>query len=265
MGPAAKRRLGATLRALRPCAAALDPRSAAFGSGAPLDLPPNHPSTWSAPDEWKFEPDLESAARFAPSGVLTTAEQERLRRELRYFREHGCIMIPDALVGEQLTRTQQAYERVLGAAREEWEAEDPAERGPFEPSLPGQEIFELEDDMLALIDNPRLLPLLSQCIGEDLQIRQVQTRYNPGLGDPSLAEEFVDPLHLKKAGDKIPGWHRVRHPDPQPSPPHANGKGMDCRQDRPNIHNNATGRSIWLKVFSYFYDVAEHGGPTALV
>eukprot|EP01045_Picozoa_sp_COSAG04_P056681 COSAG04_NODE_26597_length_293_cov_0.685567_1_plen_68_part_10 len=39
MGRAANRRLGATLSALRPCAAALDPRSAAFGSGAGLRAP----------------------------------------------------------------------------------------------------------------------------------------------------------------------------------------------------------------------------------
>ena len=39
-----------------------------------------------------------------------------------------------------------------------------------------------------------MLPLLSQCVGEDLQISDVKNRYNPsaGGGDPS----------------NILGWHR---------------------------------------------------------
>ena len=227
MGRAAKRRLGATLRALRPCAAALDPRSAAFGSGAPLDLPPNHPSTWSAPDEWKFEPDLESAARFAPSGVLTTAEQERLRQELRYFREHGCIMIPDALVGEQLEKARAAYDRTLAASREQWEAADPAERGPFAPDdqWGGLDVLETEDDMLALVDNPRMMPLLSQVIGEDLTLSSAFLRFNPGGGDP--AKKFSG------------AWHR----------------------DTGNYHNNATGRSLALKIFYYFCERQRSRSP----
>ena len=90
-------RLGATLRALRPDGSARDTRSQAFASGA-VQQPLDHPMHAAPPDYWK-EADLESAARFTSSGVLTAEEQERLQRELRYFREHGCIAIPDALVG----------------------------------------------------------------------------------------------------------------------------------------------------------------------
>jgi hypothetical protein len=46
-------------------------------------------------------------------------------------------MIPDALAGEQLERGRAAYDRLLAAARGEWEAADPAGRGPFAPDLPG--------------------------------------------------------------------------------------------------------------------------------
>ena len=138
----------------------------------------------------------------------------------------------------QLLRVQQAYERVLAVHRAEWEVSDPAERGPFEPDLAGCGIFEQEEDLLAVIDMPRVLPLLSQCLGEDLQIRQVQTRYNPGGGDPTSLGKGRDAI-----SPGIGGWHR----------------------DRSNYHNNATGRSMWLKVFIYFYDVTEDGGPTALV
>lgn len=93
-----RRRLALHRLALhRPQPASALARSADFASGAPVEMPADHPSLRSAPDDWKHKPDLESAARFTPSGVLTTKEQSALRRELRYFREHGCIQIPDAL------------------------------------------------------------------------------------------------------------------------------------------------------------------------
>ena len=93
----AHRRLGTALRALRPHAcggSALDARSADFNSGASILQPPDHPMHGAAPDYWK-DADLESAARFTPSGVLTASEQTRLQYETRYFRDHGCIMIRD--------------------------------------------------------------------------------------------------------------------------------------------------------------------------
>ena len=157
----AQRHLSSTLIALSP-----------HDGPPPAALLRNHPSFWSAPDHWKFEPDLESAARFnTVSGTLTAAEERTLGEELRHFRTHGVIIIPDALVGEQLARAQRAYDRVLASARGEWEAADTACRGPFGPSLDGSpSVFELESDLLGLIEVPRVLPLLSQCIGEDLQV-----------------------------------------------------------------------------------------------
>jgi hypothetical protein len=226
-------------RALRPCQAsgAPDGRSRAFGAGRPMDLPADHPMHGRAPDDWKFEPDLASAARFTPSGVLTAAEQERLRRELRYFREHGCIMIPDALVGGQLRRARRAYDRRLAAARAEWRAGDAAVRAErdgvptpghvFAPEFPAARVLEQEDELLALIEAPRLLPLLSQCVGEDLQCEAAFLRNNPGGGDPGATFSGA--------------WHR----------------------DTANHHNNATGHSLALKVFYYLYDVAPNGGGVA--
>ena len=133
-------------------------------------------------------------------------------------------------VGEQLARARDAYERVLADARSEWEASaDATQRGLFAPELPGLRVLEQEDDLLSLLEAPRVLPLLSQCIGEDLQCSDAFLRYNPGGGDPSTVFSG--------------GWHR----------------------DTGNWHNNATGRSLALKVFYYFYDVETNGGATALV
>ena len=40
---------------------------------------------------------------------------------------------------------------------------------------------------------------------------------------------------------------------------------MQWHRDTGNFQNDATGRSLALKVFYYLYDVAENGGATALV
>jgi hypothetical protein len=174
----------------------------------------------------------------------TDPRDARRRLQLLYFRTHGCILVPDVLSGAQLLRVRAAYDRVVQTEREQWEAADPSERGAaFAPNLAGASIFELENDLLDVIDPPRLLPLLSQCLGEDLEIRQVQTRFDPPGNLGSMAPGSA--AHDEATADKktVLGWHR----------------------DRPNYHNNATGRSMWLKVFIYFYDVAEDGAPTALV
>ena len=130
-----------------------------------------------------------------------------------------------------MQKVQGSWRKAKGSKlkEEEWEAEDPAERGPFEPSLPGQEIFELEDDMLALVDNPRMMPLLSQVIGEDLTLSSAFLRFNPGGGDP--AKKFSG------------AWHR----------------------DTGNYHNNATGRSLALKIFYYFCERPLPPPPSSLL
>ena len=239
-GAPQRRRLASALRALRPqtqgsssCCCTADEEevhnSGEFRSNNDVGLPTNHPSFKRAPTQWKNEPDYESAARFAKGGTLTATERRRLQHELQYFREHGCIMVADALSSEQLARARQAYNRVLATTRGDWGAGDP----PFEPELPGAKAFELEDDLLALVDVPRLLPLLSQCVGEDLQISGVTTRYNPG------GDELAPGARSRLKG----AWHR----------------------DTANYHNNATGRSLALKVFINFYDVESDGGATLLV
>ena len=105
----------------------------------------------------------------------------------------------------------------------------PTPASVFAPEFPATQVLEQEDDLLSLIEVPRMLPLLSQCIGEDLQCEAAFLRYNPGGGDPGTIYSGA--------------WHR----------------------DTGNFQNNATGRSMALKVFYYFYNVAENGGATALV
>ncbi len=250
-----RRRLATVLAALQQpdringAAALTSSDSTLRPGGSTQPLAADHPSFGSAPIEWKLEPDVESAARFKQGrwavepGRLTTAEQQTLREELLYFRTYGCMLVPNVLVGEQLARLQQAYDRVVQIEYERWAATDLDTRGTFAPDLDGAAIFEREPDLLDAIDPPRLLPLLSQCIGEDLEIRQVQTRYNPPGNLGSMGPGSAAHSEALTTGKTVLGWHR----------------------DRPNYHNNATGRSMWLKVFIYFYDVAENCAPTALV
>ena len=173
-------------------------------------------------------PDLERAAAFTPSGTLSEVEQDTLVRETAFFQENGYLVIPGALAGEQLARVQAAYDRVTAPFLSAWE---PGERSTGKGSHDVPRALEKEEALLELIEHRRVVPLLSQVVGEDAQIRQVQTRYTPGnpLADPT--------------GGTSSGWHR----------------------DKPNYHNAASQQSLWLKVFYYFYDVADNQGPTAIV
>jgi hypothetical protein len=116
----------------------------------------------------------ERAAAFTPGGSLSEADCRRLVEETSSFREHGFLIIPDALSAEQLARVQAAYNRVTAPFIDEWEASS-CKAGHDVPRA-----LEKEEALLELIEHPRVLPLLSQVIGEDVQIRQVQTRYIPG-------------------------------------------------------------------------------------
>jgi ectoine hydroxylase-related dioxygenase (phytanoyl-CoA dioxygenase family) len=209
LGMAGNRRLRSVLNAL--AAAGSDP----FGSDAFV----THPTTPATPP-----PNPEQAAAFTPTGLLSETEQRRLVEETNSFRENGFLIIEDALAADQLSRVQAAYERVIAPFVDEWEA-SAATGGHDVPRA-----LEKEEALLELIENPRVVPLLSQVVGEDVQIRQVQTRYIPGNQPRDATVGYT-------------GWHR----------------------DKPNYHNAATQQSLWLKVFYYFYDVAEDGGPTAIV
>lgn len=176
------------------------------------------------PDLMTPPADPERAAAFVPSGTLSAAEQCRLIDETERFREQGYLVIEQALGDEQLSRVQAAYERVTAPYVAKWEAS--ASTGGFDVPR----ALEKEEALLELIENPRVLPLLSQVVGEDVQIRQVQTRYIPGNQPRDATVGYT-------------GWHR----------------------DKPNYHNAATQQSLWLKVFYYFYDVTDEGGPTAIV
>ena len=72
--------------------------------------------------------------------------------------KYVCSARRGAKSGEQLERGRTAYERLLAAARGEWEAADPAGRGPFAPDLPGvgleiNPIATLEKQLLNMIGN----------------------------------------------------------------------------------------------------------------
>jgi hypothetical protein len=129
------------------------------------------------------------AAAFTPSGTLSEAEQRRLVDETARFREQGYLVIEQALSGEQLSRVQAAYERVTAPYVADWEAS---------ASTGGHDVpraLEKEEALLELIENPRVVPLLSQVVGEDVQIRQVQTRYIPGNQPRDATVGYT-------------GWHR---------------------------------------------------------
>eukprot|EP01047_Picozoa_sp_COSAG01_P097572 COSAG01_NODE_27876_length_674_cov_2.193043_1_plen_104_part_10 len=78
----------------------------ALAGGAAEGFEATRPVTAAAPV------NPERAAAFTPGGSLSEADCRRLVEETSSFREHGFLIIPDALGAEQLARVQAAYNRV---------------------------------------------------------------------------------------------------------------------------------------------------------
>ena len=98
-----RKRLHSTLTALRPSPSTADP---AFTPRPWPGEPPLPATPTPSP------PDFATAGLFTPSGSLTKAEEQRLVEEVDFFRTNGYLIIPGAISGEALARTQSAYDRV---------------------------------------------------------------------------------------------------------------------------------------------------------
>ena len=158
-----RKRLRSTLAALRPSPSAVDP---AFTPRPWPGEPPLPATPTPSP------PDFATAGLFTPSGSLTKAEEQRLVEEVDFFRTNGYLIIPGAISGEALARTQSAYDRVTAPLVEqprEGSADGlhlvGGERQKSSGSSDAPRALEREDALLELIENPRVVPLLSQVVG----------------------------------------------------------------------------------------------------
>eukprot|EP01045_Picozoa_sp_COSAG04_P008298 COSAG04_NODE_456_length_14055_cov_41.823660_9_plen_172_part_00 len=142
-----RKRLRSTLAAFRPWPSAADP---AF-TPRPWPGEPTLPATPTP-----SSPDFATARLFTPSGSLTKAEEERLVEEVDFFRTNGYLIIPGAISGEALARTQSAYDRVTAPLVGQQSSSG---------SSDAPRALEREEDLLCLIENPRVVPLLSQVVG----------------------------------------------------------------------------------------------------
>ena len=175
----------------------------------------------------------DEASREAPAAEASAATRElfalRLQRVLMQWR-HPLHRLPPT-VSKLLAAPDAAgpSESAFSAAlREQWEAGvRDNELGLQKEALYVRNALEHSDALLGLIDRPKLLPLLTDIIGGDVQLRQVQV-------------QSVMPTRDEAGGGYV-NWHR----------------------DKGNYAHST--RSIWVKAFIYFSDVPADGGCTTVV
>lgn len=103
----------------------------------------------------------------APSGV---SHEEALES----FRQNGFLLVDGVLEGEELTAVQRDYAALTAPLRQQWEeGVRDNEQGIRKEAVYVRKAMEQSDALLSLIDRPKLLPLLTDIIGGDVQLRQV--------------------------------------------------------------------------------------------
>ena len=181
----------------------------------------------AAPMASRTEQQLTAAAPVAAPVAQPLAAPTH-EEQLASFREKGFLLVDGVLESDELRAVQRDFAALSGPLREQWEAGvRDNELGLQKEALYVRNALEHSDALLGLIDRPKLLPLLTDIIGGDVQLRQVQV-------------QSVMPTRDEAGGGYV-NWHR----------------------DKGNYAHST--RSIWVKAFIYFSDVPADGGCTTVV
>ena len=161
--------------------------------------------------------------------------------KLQYFRECGYVQVEGALCGEALRRTQEEFTAGAERMRPLWEAAKAGAElridGHLMENVPTEwfdipKYAELGPASLALCHNEKNMEILTELVGPDLALSQIQARTLP-----PQSEEFTS------AQGGYAGWHRDQ---PMPFYEHAQ-------------------RSLRVKCFVYLWDTPVDCGCTAVV
>ena len=158
-----------------------------------------------------------------------------------YFRECGYVKVEGALCGEDLRRTQDEFTAGAEQMRPLWEAAKTGAElridGHLMKNVPTEwfdipKYAELGPASLALCHLPKNIEILTELVGADMALSQIQARTLP-----PQSEEFT----LAKGG--YAGWHR----------------------DQPMPFYEHSQRSLRAKCFVYLWDTPADCGCTAVV
>ena len=127
----------------------------------------------------RADPPLTSLTAAAPlsAPIAAPLASPTHEEQLASFRENGFLLVDGVLEGAELAAVQRDYDALTAPLRAQWQAGvRDNDLGLQRESLYVRNAMEQSDALLSLIDRPKLLPLLSDIIGEDVQLRQVQVQ-----------------------------------------------------------------------------------------
>ena len=182
------------------------------------------------------------------SSASPEAELVLLDHQVDAYKRDGFIVIEDVLQGDELEHVQAAFDRVQALTRVDWErgrarGKGVSDNGEYYASgtwharkyfdVYPLHLLEQDDAAVEMIAHPRLLPLLSSTVGDDVQATTIQMRVLEPQTEADAEEE----------GGYV-GWHR------------------DHNNDEPW---RFLGRPLNTKVIVYLTDVGPNDGCTACV
>jgi ectoine hydroxylase-related dioxygenase (phytanoyl-CoA dioxygenase family) len=163
--------------------------------------------------------------------LAMTAEQERA------FDEEGFVILENFLTPEELARLSAAADEVIARIQKE-------------KGLPPETHFQIRnalaqhDAFLDLVDHPRIVPLVVDAIGWNIQIRTTHLDYRPPYPDDMRAGA----VGTGRGADQEAGYRNVTwHPD-LASPEIFQGPSLDGRLP-----------FMEIKVFYPLFDMTESG------
>ena len=127
--------------------------------------------------------------------LAMTPEQQRA------FDEDGFVILENFLTSAELTRLSDAADEIVARIQKEQDL-------PPETHFQVRNALAQHDAFLDLIDHPRMLPLVVDAIGWNIQIRTTHLDYRPPYPEGLQPGEVgVGRGEDQKAGYRNLGWH----------------------------------------------------------
>ena len=126
---------------------------------------------------------------------------EALRAEVEFFRQHGFLVVEDALTPNQVeqlsTALDEAFERTKGDRRTGGGTPDPNAKDHFIHN-----VLEEHEDFAFLLDNPPVLTRMRAVLGTAIQLHSATARYvSPGMPDQQWHRDGAFPVASPGASD----------------------------------------------------------------
>ena len=149
----------------------------------------------------RSDPSL-SASTFSNGQSVLTDEQQT------QFRTQGYLLVPDALDSIGLERMHAAYEKIRRDTEPAWRRAiaDSSGKGVYGHGAAAHVITDLyhyDPLFLDLANNPRIIPILEQVVGPDLQLTEAIGHNHPGAYRVAPRLAAVEPPDANTQGQGL--------------------------------------------------------------